>query len=159
MLNQKSLTYKINQLFQIVGAGIVAVLLLILCAIIFFYFTDPVIHVENDTSETVEIVMLLQNHDDSGFYLSRTLRVESGMQIKESIGFESVRCLYVNTQGNEYSSVFAADQYEVKDGAPKRTYIDVSSLVSSASACPLDQAEFQEGVRNRTQLSRDKLPK
>lgn len=155
MPNEKSPTHKINQLFQIVGVGIVAVLLLTVGAIIFFHFTDPVIHLQNDTSESAEVIMLLQNHDDNQLYLSQTLFIESGMEIKESIGFESVRCLYVNTQSNEYSSVFDADQYDVKDGAPKRTYINVSSLVSSTSACPLDQVEFQEGVRNRTQLSRD----
>ncbi len=142
-----------------VGIGVAAALFFILGGIVFFHFTDPVMHFQNDTSETADVIMLLQNHDDNGFYLSQTLHIESGTEIKESIGFESVRCLYVNTQGSEYSSVFDADQYDVKDGAPKRTYIDVSSLVSSASACPLDQTEFQVGVRNRTQLSRDKWPK
>lgn len=150
---------KINRVLQVVGIGIAALVLFVLGVAIFFHFIDRVVYVQNDTSESAEVTMLLQNHDDNGFYLSQTLQIESGAEIKENIGFESVRCLYVSTQGNEYSSVFDASQYDVKDGTPQRTYIDVSSLVSSESACPLGRAEFQEGVRNRIHLSRDKWPK
>ena len=150
---------KINRVLQVAGIGVIAIVLLVLAVAIFFHFIDRVVYVKNDTSEGVEVIMLLQNHDDNGYYLSQTLQIESGAEIKENIGFESVRCLYVSTQGNEYSSVFDADQYDVKDSAPQRTHIDVSTLVSSETACPVGRSEFQEGVRNRIHLSRDKWPK
>jgi len=150
---------KINRVLQVAGIGIIGIVLLVLAVAIFFHFIDRVVYVKNDTPEGVEVTMLLQNHDDNGFYLSQTLQIESGAQIKENIGFESVRCLYVSTQGNESSSVFDADRYDVNDDAPPHIDIDVSALVSSEARCPVSRAEFQEGVHNRVKLSRDKWPK
>lgn len=102
--------------------------------------------ITNDTSSGVEVAWLLQSHDDGKFYLSKTFIIKSGEYINESVGFESVRCLYFQSEGESFSNT-------VKNSDDSRVIeVNVASAKEEGDSCSAMKEQFQEGIRNRIQL-------
>jgi hypothetical protein len=113
----------------------------------FFFLIDERIAITNDTSSSVEVAWLLQNHDDSKFYLSKTFTIKSGEYINESVGFESVRCIYFQSEEGSFSGT-------IKNSNDSRTIeVSVASVKEEGDSCSVMKEQFQEGIGNRMQLN------
>lgn len=133
----------------LIGGAIGVLLVLGVLGLIrgFFFLIDERIVITNDTSSDVEVAWLLQNHDDGKFYLSKTFTIKSGEYINESVGFESVRCIYFLSEEEGFSST-------VKNSEDSRAVeVSVASAKEERDSCFAMKEQFQEGVRNRIQLN------
>lgn len=130
------------------GVGGILVIVATLCGVKgLLFLIDERIKVTNDTSSSVEVVWLLQNHDNGTFYLSETFTIKDGEFIEDSVGFESILCVFVESEGGSFSTI-------VKSGDDTRTIeVSVASVEEQGNTCPVKKEKFQEGVKNGIQLS------
>ena len=131
------------------GIGILIIVLGYVAIISFLYLIGEKIRIINDTETDIATTLLLENHDDSGLYLSETKSLVAGEDLKQDIGFESVRCVYINTEEKEYSTAF---DYQNRDKSMVLD-INIAELLTNNIECPIEKSEVKEGVSNRVQLN------
>lgn len=140
----------------VVGAGAFVIVLGCVAVLGFLYLVGKRIYITNDTATDATVTFLMQNHDDGGAYLSEATHLTAGEDVKEDIGFESIRCVYISIEQQDYSTVFDYRDYGMNDET-RQFDVNMSALLTSDSPCPVEKSEVSEGVRNRVQLRGGKL--
>ncbi len=134
----------------IIAVPICGLLLLFLA---FRFLPDTTVTVYNDTESTIKVTLLLQNHDDNSYYLSETGAVQTNEAFKNSIGFDNVRCIYVESGDNIYAQLYENILAVDTTGAVhEKVTVNVSTV--NENTCPQNKSVFREGVRNGIYLDR-----